>query len=84
MADRPPSRLTVSVSVLVPPLQTDHTAYTLTTAGSDGFLNLMPIYIDHILYPTLSTASESHRLRARDTTWLTMSQPCTCARRLYD
>ena len=41
-----------------PPPQTDHTAYTLTTAGSDGFLNLMPIYIDHILYPTLSTASE--------------------------
>lgn len=32
---------------------TDHTCYTMTTAGTEGFLNLMPIYIDHILYPTL-------------------------------
>lgn len=33
---------------------TDHTCYTLTTAGSDGFLNLIPEYLDHILYPTLT------------------------------
>nr|CAD7430731.1 unnamed protein product [Timema monikensis] len=33
---------------------TDHTCYTMTTAGSEGFLSLMPIYIDHILYPTLT------------------------------
>ena len=32
----------------------DHTCYTMTTAGSEGFLNLMPIYLDHILYPTLT------------------------------
>ncbi|KAI8973781.1 Metalloenzyme, LuxS/M16 peptidase-like protein [Mycotypha africana] len=32
----------------------DHTCYTITTAGSKGFLNLLPIYIDHILYPTLT------------------------------
>jgi Zn-dependent M16 (insulinase) family peptidase len=32
---------------------TDHTAYTLATAGSQGFLQMLPIYIDHILYPTL-------------------------------
>ena len=31
----------------------DHTAYTLRTAGSEGFLTLMPIFLDHILYPTL-------------------------------
>ena len=31
----------------------DHTAYTLKTAGSEGFLCLMPIYLEHILYPTL-------------------------------
>lgn len=31
----------------------DNTFYTLTTAGSEGFLNLMPIYLDHILYPLL-------------------------------
>ena len=32
----------------------DHTCYTVTTAGSEGFLNLLPIYLDHILYPTLT------------------------------
>ncbi|XP_071956159.1 uncharacterized protein C05D11.1-like [Antedon mediterranea] len=33
---------------------TDHTCYTVMTAGSEGFLNLMPIYLDHVLYPTLT------------------------------
>lgn len=33
---------------------TDHTCYFMKTAGIDGFLNLMPLYMDHILYPTLS------------------------------
>jgi len=33
---------------------TDHTAYTLSTAGEQGFLQLLPIYVDHILYPTLT------------------------------
>ncbi|RZF32151.1 hypothetical protein LSTR_LSTR004014 [Laodelphax striatellus] len=33
---------------------TDHTCYTVKTAGSDGFLALLPIYVDHILYPTLT------------------------------
>lgn len=33
---------------------TDHTCYTMTTAGSDGFLSLLPVYLDHILYPTLT------------------------------
>ncbi|XP_067661811.1 uncharacterized protein C05D11.1-like [Haliotis asinina] len=32
---------------------TDHTCYTMTNAGSEGFLKLLPVYIDHILYPTL-------------------------------
>ncbi|KAF8821174.1 peptidase M16 inactive domain-containing protein [Cardiosporidium cionae] len=32
----------------------DHTAYTLSTAGSEGFLNMLPIYLDHILRPTLA------------------------------
>uniref|UniRef100_A0A8C4QG71 Peptidase M16 C-terminal domain-containing protein n=1 Tax=Eptatretus burgeri TaxID=7764 RepID=A0A8C4QG71_EPTBU len=36
---------------------TDHTCYTISTAGSQGFLNLLPIYLDHILYPTLTEAS---------------------------
>nr|GAT54909.1 predicted protein [Mycena chlorophos] len=35
---------------------TDHTAYTVSTAGEEGFLQLLPIYVDHILYPTLTKA----------------------------
>ncbi|EEB10863.1 conserved hypothetical protein [Pediculus humanus corporis] len=35
----------------------DHTCYTVTTAGSEGFLSLMPIYIDHILYPVLNDSA---------------------------
>ena len=35
---------------------TDHTAYTMETAGSEGFLNLLPIYLDHVLYPTLKVS----------------------------
>ena len=38
---------------------TDHTCYTMTTAGSEGFLNLLPIYLDHVLYPTLTDAGYS-------------------------
>lgn len=33
---------------------TDHTCYTMTTAGKDGFLELLPIYLDHVLYPKLT------------------------------
>uniref|UniRef100_A0A224ZBQ4 Zn dependent peptidase n=1 Tax=Rhipicephalus zambeziensis TaxID=60191 RepID=A0A224ZBQ4_9ACAR len=36
---------------------TDHTCYTMTTAGSKGFVNLLPIYLDHILYPLLTEAA---------------------------
>uniref|UniRef100_A0A0N5ALS8 Mitochondrial presequence protease n=1 Tax=Syphacia muris TaxID=451379 RepID=A0A0N5ALS8_9BILA len=32
----------------------DHTAYTLTTVGSEGFLKVLPVYIDHVLSPTLT------------------------------
>ena len=35
---------------------TDHTCYTLTTAGPEGCLTMLPIYADHILYPTLNDA----------------------------
>ncbi|KAL1738927.1 Metalloenzyme, LuxS/M16 peptidase-like protein, partial [Schizophyllum fasciatum] len=34
----------------------DHTAYTASTAGAQGFLQLLPIYVDHILYPTLTNS----------------------------
>uniref|UniRef100_UPI00358F5AD4 uncharacterized protein C05D11.1-like isoform X2 n=1 Tax=Myxine glutinosa TaxID=7769 RepID=UPI00358F5AD4 len=46
---------------------TDHTCYTISTAGSQGFLNLLPIYLDHILYPTLTESSyvtEVHHVNA--------------------
>ncbi|KAF8337466.1 Metalloenzyme, LuxS/M16 peptidase-like protein [Cantharellus anzutake] len=33
---------------------TDHTAYTIETAGEQGFLQLLPVFVDHILYPTLA------------------------------
>jgi Zn-dependent M16 (insulinase) family peptidase len=32
------------------------TAYTIATAGSEGFLKMLPIYIDHILHPTITDA----------------------------
>ena len=28
----------------------------MTTAGDQGFLNLLPIYLDHVLYPTITPA----------------------------
>ncbi|WFD27197.1 hypothetical protein MNAN1_002193 [Malassezia nana] len=34
----------------------DHTAYTLTTAGADGFLRMLPVYCDHVFFPTLTNA----------------------------
>ncbi|RDB28821.1 hypothetical protein Hypma_015435 [Hypsizygus marmoreus] len=37
---------------------TDHTAYTISTAGEQGFLQLLPIYVDHILYPTITNAGQ--------------------------
>lgn len=46
---------------------TDHTNYTLCTAGSDGFLNLLPIYLDHVLFPTLTSSAyttEIHHINA--------------------
>ncbi|GFR13936.1 uncharacterized protein C05D11.1 [Trichonephila clavata] len=36
---------------------TDHTCYTVSTAGDEGFLKLLPIYIDHLLYPTLTDSA---------------------------
>lgn len=32
----------------------DHTCYTIKTAGKEGFLVLLPIYVDHILNPLLT------------------------------
>ena len=32
----------------------DHTAYTLETAGWEGFAQILPIYLEHVLFPTLT------------------------------
>lgn len=45
------------VNLILLSIDTDHTCYTMTTAGSEGFLTLIPIYLDHILYPTLTVSS---------------------------
>ncbi|EIN14202.1 hypothetical protein PUNSTDRAFT_49027 [Punctularia strigosozonata HHB-11173 SS5] len=47
---------------------TDHTAYTVSTAGDQGFLQLLPIYVDHILYPTMTDAgfvTEVHHINPK-------------------
>ncbi|ORY06614.1 hypothetical protein K493DRAFT_18579 [Basidiobolus meristosporus CBS 931.73] len=31
----------------------DHTAYTLATAGAEGMINTLPVFLDHVLHPTL-------------------------------
>lgn len=49
----------------------DHTAYTVSTAGEQGFLQLLPIYVDHILYPTLTKAG-----------FVTEVSPCTLLHQL--
>ncbi|KAF3903377.1 hypothetical protein ABW20_dc0105620 [Dactylellina cionopaga] len=33
---------------------TDHTAYTLDTAGWEGFAQILPVYLEHILFPILN------------------------------
>ncbi|KAA8906288.1 Metalloenzyme, LuxS/M16 peptidase-like protein [Sphaerosporella brunnea] len=35
---------------------TDHTAYTLDTAGWAGFAQILPVYLEHTLLPTLTDA----------------------------
>jgi hypothetical protein len=52
---------------------TDHTAYTVNTAGEQGFLQILPIYVDHILYPTMTKAGFITEVCAKT----------TCHRRTY-
>jgi Zn-dependent M16 (insulinase) family peptidase len=35
---------------------TDSTVYTLSTAGARGALQMLPVFLDHVLFPTLSDA----------------------------
>ena len=32
----------------------DHTCYTISCAGYEGFLNILPVYLDHILWATIT------------------------------
>lgn len=41
---------------LEPRSKISDTAYTISTAGSEGFLKMLPIYVDHILHPTITDA----------------------------
>lgn len=34
----------------------DHTAYTISCAGTEGLLSILPVFLDHILHPTLTQA----------------------------
>jgi Zn-dependent M16 (insulinase) family peptidase len=36
---------------------TDHTAYTLETAGWEGFAQTLPVYLEHLVVPTLTDAA---------------------------
>ncbi|EPZ31092.1 Peptidase M16 domain-containing protein [Rozella allomycis CSF55] len=47
---------------------TDHTCYTIATAGSEGFLQILPVYLDHILFPTITEAgfyTEVHHINGK-------------------
>ncbi|KAK0383782.1 hypothetical protein NLU13_9693 [Sarocladium strictum] len=33
---------------------TDHTAYTLETAGWEGFAQILPVYLEHVILPTIT------------------------------
>jgi Zn-dependent M16 (insulinase) family peptidase len=35
----------------------DSTVYTISTAGGTSFLRLLPVYVDHILYPRLTDST---------------------------
>lgn len=46
---------------------TDHTAYTLETAGWAGFAQILPVYLEHVILPTLTDAgctTEVHHIDA--------------------
>lgn len=44
-------------AVFLPSINPFLPAYTASTAGEQGFLQLLPIYVDHILYPTMTKAA---------------------------
>lgn len=53
---------------------TDHTCYTVYTAGSAGFLNILPVYMDHILHPLLRYRTKTLLLSELSTTGFASAQ----------
>ncbi|KAG0304746.1 hypothetical protein BGZ98_005089, partial [Dissophora globulifera] len=35
------------------PQTEDYTGYTIATAGRDGMAEILPVFLDHVLHPTL-------------------------------
>ncbi|KAM0793479.1 hypothetical protein ACM66B_000920 [Microbotryomycetes sp. NB124-2] len=47
---------------------TTNTTYTIGTAGEEGFLSITPVYLDHVLYPTMTQAAfvtEVHNINGK-------------------
>ena len=47
---------------------TTNTTYTVGTAGPEGFLGILPVFLDHILYPTNTDAgfvTEVHHVNGK-------------------
>ncbi|KAI5480305.1 zinc metalloprotease [Pseudohyphozyma bogoriensis] len=47
---------------------TTNTTYTVGTAGAEGFLGILPVFLDHVLYPTLTDAgfvTEVHHINGK-------------------
>ena len=35
----------------------DHTSFGFTTAGQEGFVKILPLFLEYIFYPTLSESN---------------------------
>ena len=35
----------------------DHTCYTTETVGDQGFFQILPIFVDHIMFPSLTNSA---------------------------
>ncbi|KAK4057568.1 hypothetical protein OIO90_001213 [Microbotryomycetes sp. JL221] len=47
---------------------TTNTTYTVGTAGEEGFLSITPVYLDHVLYPTMTQSAfvtEVHNINGK-------------------
>lgn len=49
----------------------DHTAYSLHTVGSEGFLKVIPVYMEHLLSPTLTVIFNLFFIILKDSQYLT-------------